>query len=65
MKKPKKTFTFCIKDKESGKVLYSWETTFTDQNGRGFDSPVFAYSLLSHGDDQLKELVEIEFKEKK
>jgi hypothetical protein len=54
-----KVVGFKIKDKGTGKVLYSWETTFKD-NGYGFDSPLFACGLLEHYEEQLRNLTEME-----
>jgi hypothetical protein len=63
-KPAKKTFVFRIVDRDTGHMLYQWDATFTDHEGRGFESPIFAMSLVSHSEEQLKKLVDIEIKPK-
>ena len=61
-KKAKRVVSFVVKDRKTGKKLYEWETTFTDDHGRGFDGPIFAMAVVDHADKQLKELVKVDVK---
>ncbi len=75
MKKEKKTFLaeVVIKSKSDkvpdfglGKgVLMSQEIVFTDENKRGFKSPLFAMAMVEHEDRLMKETVEVRWKEVK
>lgn len=74
VKKTKKTFIAKVVIKSRSRkvpdfglgkgVLGSQEITFTDQNGRGFDSPLFALARIEHEDRLRREVVEVQWIEK-
>lgn len=72
---PKKTFIVkvIIKSKHPEKipdfglgkgVLMEQEVSFKDNNGRGFDSPLFAMSMVDFENNLIKETVECKWEEK-
>lgn len=75
MKKAKKTFLAEVIVKSKSKkvpdfgmgkgVLMQQEISFTDDRGRGFDSPMFGMALIEHEDRLLKDTVEVRWTEVK
>ena len=46
-------------------VLSEQEVTFKDKMGRGFDSPLFAMSMVDFEKDMIDAIVEVKWEEKK
>ena len=60
----KREVSFVVKDRESGKALYMWDTEFTDHGGHGFSKSnvIFQQAILSHAEQRLRELFKVDVK---